>query len=63
MLAALGFAVETDEVVAQSLGAVEALRNGLIPPTSAGRGAALRAGAGAAGQGILVWRLVRRARC
>ena len=57
MLAALGFAVETDEAVAQSLGAVEALRNGLIPPllpVEARRSARVPV----RGQGILVWRLV-----
>ena len=57
MLGALGFAVETDDAVARSLGAVEALRNGLIPPlvpVEARRAARVPV----RGEGTATWRLV-----
>ncbi|GJE45127.1 malto-oligosyltrehalose synthase [Methylobacterium soli] len=58
LLAALGFAVGSEPEIARSLGAVEALRRGLIPPllpVEARRGHRVPVRGGA---GTLVWRLV-----
>ncbi|TXM70997.1 malto-oligosyltrehalose synthase [Methylobacterium sp. WL120] len=57
MLAALGFAVESDEAVVRSLAEAEALRNGLIPPllpVEARRAARVPV----RGEGTVNWRLV-----